>query len=86
MNVSTDARVDAAFQWHRIRMIENPLIRIGLIVLAVLYILWSIFLSLDINWERMAAGLPRAADMLSRMVPPDFSRWELLIRGILESA
>jgi phosphonate transport system permease protein len=30
-------------------------------------------------------GIPRAINMFSRMFPPDFSRWNLLIKGLLES-
>jgi len=65
-------------------MIENPLIRNGIFVLAVGYIFWSLN-TLNIEWARVAKGLPRAANILARMVPPDFSRWELLGRGMLES-
>lgn len=84
MNVPADTRVGSALQWHRIRMIENPLIRYGLTMLAVAYIFWSIS-TLDIEWTRVSNGLPRAANMFARMLPPDFSRWELLVRGMLES-
>ena len=30
-------------------------------------------------------GMPRAKNMMVRMIPPDFSRWQLLTRGVLES-
>ena len=84
MNTPADTQVSPALQWHRIRMIENPPLRYGLAFLAVAYIFWSIS-TLDIDWHRIANGLPRAASMIARMIPPDFSRWELLIRGLLES-
>ena len=84
MNIPADTRVGSALQWHRIRMIESPLIRTGFAVLVAAYIFWSVS-TLGIDWVRVAKGLPRAADMIARMVPPDFSRWELLIRGVLES-
>ncbi|MCP4692839.1 MAG: phosphonate ABC transporter, permease protein PhnE, partial [Desulfobacterales bacterium] len=38
-----------------------------------------------INWYRTGQGIPRAANMFVRMIPPDFSRWELLLRGVWES-
>lgn len=48
------------------------------------YFVWSIFdLNVDIN--RVLAGFPRALDIFIRMVPPDFSRWELLAGGMIES-
>ena len=71
-------------RWHRIRMIENPVLRYGLVTAAVIYIFWSVG-ALDINWHRITTGIPRAINMLSRMFPPDFSRWQLLLNGVLES-
>lgn len=57
--------------------------RIALAVFAA-YGVWSI-LDLPINYARVARGFPRALDMLARMWPPDFARWELLLAGMLES-
>jgi phosphonate transport system permease protein len=51
---------------------------------AIAYLVWSIG-DLDVDVERMLAGFPRAIDMLGRMVPPDFSRWQLLLDGMVES-
>ncbi|UCG05999.1 MAG: phosphonate ABC transporter, permease protein PhnE [Desulfobacterales bacterium] len=84
MKVSTETRGGAELHWHRIRLIENPLLRNGLMMLAVAYIFWSVS-SLEIEWARVANGLPRAVRMITRMLPPDFGRWQLLIRGVLES-
>ena len=70
--------------WRPPSMIENPVIRIGLAVLAVVYILWSVG-SLEVDWGRVQSGFPRAGDIFARMVPPDFSRWSLLLKGLLES-
>ncbi len=71
--------------WHRPPLIENPLFRYGLVVLALGYLVWSMFFSLEMDMERVAQGLGRAGDMFVRMVPPDFSRSELLFRGVSES-
>jgi len=65
-------------------MIESPVYRNGLGLLLFIYIFWSVF-SLDINWHRVYLGFPRAFNILERMLPPNFSRWELLLRGMLES-
>lgn len=70
--------------WNRIRMIENSNIRVALVCLGIIYLVWSLA-TLDLNWVRISNGLPRAANMFSRMVPPDFSRINLLTKGILES-
>jgi phosphonate transport system permease protein len=59
-------------------------IRNGLVLLALAYFFVSLS-SLEIEWTRVANGLPRAVKIITRMVPPDFGRWSLLTRGILES-
>ncbi len=71
-------------EWHTIKLIENPVYRYGLVALAVAYIFWSLG-SLEVDLPRIARGLPRAGDMLSRMFPPNFERWELLSRELLVS-
>jgi phosphonate transport system permease protein len=49
-----------------------------------LYFCWSL-VDLNIDLDRVLRGFPRALDMLARMIPPDFGRWELLAAGMLES-
>lgn len=71
--------------WRRPPMfLANPTLRFGFWFLIAVYLAWSTG-TLDIDWERVGQGLPRAGDMLARMFPPDFSRWELLVRGVVES-
>lgn len=54
------------------------------IVLALAYCVWAVAgLNIDVN--RALAGFGRAWDLLARMVPPDFSRWPLLLKGLTES-
>ncbi|MGD8765052.1 MAG: ABC transporter permease subunit, partial [Desulfobacteraceae bacterium] len=84
MKAPAESQIGAELQWHRIRLIQNPLIRNGLALLVVAYLFWSVG-SLELEWQRVANGLPRAVKMITRMVPPDFGRWQLLIRGVLES-
>jgi phosphonate transport system permease protein len=48
------------------------------------YVVWSLY-AINPNIERMLAGFPRALDIFSRMIPPDFARWQLLLTGMLES-
>lgn len=84
MNRSFETKTERSLQWQPIRMIENPLIRHGLTFLVLAYLFWAVG-SLDIDWSRVVAGLPRAKSMIVRMIPPDFSRWQLLTRGVLES-
>jgi len=71
--------------WRRPPMfLTSPTLRFGFWFLVALYLAWSMG-TLDVDWQRVGQGLPRAGDMLSRMFPPDFGRWELLVRGVVES-
>lgn len=70
--------------WKRPSLIEHPVYRLGLWVAVGLYLFWSLG-TLEVDWDRVSKGLPRAADMVSRMFPPDFGRWNLLVRGVVES-
>ncbi len=50
----------------------------------VAYLVWSIY-DLNVDLERILAGFPRALDMVAHMIPPDFARWQLLLKGMVES-
>lgn len=51
---------------------------------AFAYFVWAIS-DLNVDVDRVLAGFGRAADILARMVPPDFGRWQLLLDGMIES-
>lgn len=59
------------------------LARVRWLALAV-YVAYAVSL-LDITWERFYAGLGHGARFVARMLPPDFTRWELLLRDLAES-
>src|SRR5258706_13102471 len=40
---------------------------------------------MDASWGRVSAGLHNTSHFLGRMFPPNFSRWELLVKGLQES-
>jgi len=40
---------------------------------------------LDVSWDRVVTGLENASRFFSRLFPPNFARWELLLKGLLES-
>jgi phosphonate transport system permease protein len=82
MNTQMTAATTA--RWSRPPLIESAWIRHAITVLGLLYLVWSIG-SLEVNWARVSDGLPRASNIFTRMIPPDFSRWNLLTRGIIES-
>ncbi|MEO5675999.1 MAG: phosphonate ABC transporter, permease protein PhnE [Usitatibacter sp.] len=54
------------------------------LVAAIAYCVWAVA-GLNIDPNRALAGFGRAWDLLVRMVPPDFSRHPLLIKGLVES-
>jgi phosphonate transport system permease protein len=59
------------------------LARIGWLA-AVLYVVYAASL-LDFTWARFVVGLDQAARFFDRMFPPDFSRWEIVLKGLKES-
>ncbi len=57
--------------------------RIGAVALAV-YVIYACA-QLEVSWERVESGLANAARFFGRLFPPNFSRWDLLLKGLLES-
>ncbi|MFK4765974.1 phosphonate ABC transporter, permease protein PhnE [Desulfobaculum sp. SPO524] len=53
-------------------------------LLAIAYALYAMSY-LDITWSRFIQGFSNAASLLGEMVPPNFERWQLLIRNMLET-
>jgi phosphonate transport system permease protein len=51
---------------------------------ALAYCVWAVA-GLNIDTHRALAGFGRAWDLLVRMVPPDFARHQLLVKGLVES-
>lgn len=56
----------------------------AVVLAALAYFAWSAS-TLNIDAHRALAGFARALDLFARMIPPDFSRWELLLKGMTES-
>ena len=56
----------------------------GLWLVAAIYLVYSVN-AMGLDWDRFTAGLGHADKLLSRMFPPNFSRWELLLEGLIES-
>lgn len=67
----------------RVPFKPNWPLRIGW-ALALLYALYAADY-LDVSWSRFIAGLGNGADFLGEMVPPNFSRWKLLVGNLLET-
>lgn len=71
----------AAADLHPFRRSLWP--RLALVLLAV-YVVYACA-QMEISWERVEIGLENAHKFFSRLFPPNFERWELLLKGLLES-
>ena len=72
-------------QWRRPPFIANPALRWGLWLGLAIYLALA-FGTLEINWTRVADGLPRGQRFIAAFFPPDFiSRSDSIFDGILES-
>jgi hypothetical protein len=49
--------------WERKPLIKNKLLRIGLILLISTYLL-SVFLTTEIDWQRILEGIPRGKNFI----------------------
>ncbi|KRE00007.1 phosphonate ABC transporter permease [Bosea sp. Root381] len=74
----------APADWRAPSIFGGPGRRLALLALLVAYLVWSLS-TLNVDTARVLAGLPRAWTILERMVPPDFTRWQILLTGMLES-
>jgi len=70
--------------WKRPQFVDNPWLRWAILLVLFAYLVYAVA-AVDLNPERIWRGLPRARDFLLHMFPPDFTRWELLYTGVLES-
>ncbi len=71
--------------WKKPPFIQNRLLRWCLWFGLAIYLALA-FGTLDVNWQRVAEGIPRGTKFLSAFFPPDFfSRWDSIQDGILES-
>jgi phosphonate transport system permease protein len=53
-------------------------------LLLIVYVLYAAA-QMEISWPRVETGLENASHFFSRMFPPNFTRWELLVKGLVES-
>ena len=57
--------------------------RVGWLALAA-YVVYACA-QLDVSAERVVSGFSNAAHFFGRMFPPNFARWDLLVKGLKES-
>ncbi|GAB4391499.1 MAG: phosphonate ABC transporter, permease protein PhnE [Kiloniellaceae bacterium] len=72
-------------RWKKPPLIKSPLWRWTLGIGIAFYLALA-FGTTEIDWARVAEGIPRGARFLSGFFPPDFvSRWDEIVQGISES-
>jgi len=79
-----DARA-AALAWRPPPLIESPLLRYGIYLVALAYAVVAVG-TFEVDWARAAEGLARGGRFLAAFFPPDFvSQWRDIREGLLES-
>lgn len=74
-----------ADQWKKPPFIKSSLLRYLLYLSTVTYFFLAIY-TMEVNWTRVAEGIPRGAEMLSKFFPPDLNDSRgVILDGILES-
>ena len=72
-------------RWRKPPLIKSGLLRWSLWLGAAVYIAIALG-TMDIDWQRVAEGLPRGKKFVIAFFPPDFSsRWTEILDGIYES-
>ncbi len=71
--------------WKKPPFIEDPRLRWGLWIGALVYLLFALG-TMEVNWGRVTEGAPRAYRFVISFFPPDFAtRWSDIRDGLLES-
>lgn len=77
--------MSTARTWKKSPFIEDPRLRWGIWIGALIYLVFA-FGTLEVNWGRVADGIPRAYRFIASFFPPDFTtRWSDIRDGLLES-
>lgn len=71
--------------WRKPPLIENRLLRRGLLVATIAYLI-AAFATIDVDWGRVYEGLERGWKFILAFMQPDFfSRWTDIRDGMVES-
>jgi len=83
VSVTLESRLGTG--WKKPHFIENPVLRWGLIIGAVVYLVLA-FASVEVNWSRVYEGLDRGWKFIAAFSSPDFtSRGADIREGMIES-
>ena len=81
----SEASLNYAESWKKPKFIKSSLLRYSIYLAAITYFFLAIY-TMEVNWTRVAEGIPRGMDMLSKFFPPDLSDSRgVILDGILES-
>ena len=81
----SEVSLNYADSWKKPPFIKSSLLRYLIYLGAITYFFLAIY-TMDVNWTRVAEGIPRGADMISKFFPPDLSDSRgVILDGILES-
>ncbi|MDJ0821619.1 MAG: phosphonate ABC transporter, permease protein PhnE [Paracoccaceae bacterium] len=81
----SDASTQYADTWKKPPFIKNSVLRWLIYLGTVTYFFVALY-TMEVNWPRVAEGIPRGIDMLSKFFPPDLSDSRgVILDGILES-
>ena len=81
----SEVSLNFADSWKKPHFIKSSLLRYLIYLGAITYFFLAIY-TMDVNWTRVAEGIPRGADMISKFFPPDLSDSRgVILDGILES-
>lgn len=73
------------YTWKKPSFIKNPWLRYGLLLLSAIYLFYA-FSTLRLDIQRVMRGIPRAMQIFSSAIPPNFAaRGELIVTGFIES-
>ena len=81
----TEASSHYAETWKKPHFIKSSLLRYSIYLGTITYLFLAIYTT-EVNWTRVAEGIPRGVDMISKFFPPDLSDSRgVILDGILES-
>ena len=71
--------------WKKPPFIKNPILRWSIFIGSIVYFVLA-FATMEVNWTRVAEGIPRGLTLLSKFFPPNVEDSRgVIVDGILES-
>jgi phosphonate transport system permease protein len=81
----SEASTHYARTWKKPHFIKSSLLRYSIYLGTITYFFLAVY-TMDVNWTRVAEGIPRGMEMIGKFFPPDLSDSRgVILDGILES-